>query len=112
MCDYETIESVNDDLYHNLRELVRMPFFKYFQVSKFISPYLVRIARSHILCIGSQVDLYRECPFWVDNGSCMSRDCGVTTVDEVTAHFVYLALKTSLIRAIRARYQKDGEQLH
>jgi len=59
MCDYETIESVNDDLYHNLRELVQTPFFKYFQV-----------------------DLYRECPFWEDNGSCMNRECGITTVDE------------------------------
>lgn len=32
MCDYETVESVNEELYNNLSELVRLPFFKYFQV--------------------------------------------------------------------------------
>ncbi|KAF7981891.1 hypothetical protein HWV62_31473 [Athelia sp. TMB] len=59
LCDYESIESVNEDLFHNLKELVHTPFFKYFQV-----------------------DLYRECPFWEDYGACMNRDCGITTVDE------------------------------
>ncbi|KAH7908468.1 hypothetical protein BJ138DRAFT_1068768 [Hygrophoropsis aurantiaca] len=59
MCHYETIESVNDELYNNLQELVRTPFFKFFQV-----------------------DLYRECPFWQENGFCMNRECGITTVDE------------------------------
>ena len=32
-CDYESIESVNQDLFNNLNELVKTPFFKYFQVS-------------------------------------------------------------------------------
>jgi ERO1-like protein beta len=32
MCDYETVESVSDELYLNLHELVHTPFFKYFQV--------------------------------------------------------------------------------
>jgi hypothetical protein len=32
MCDYETVESVNDELFNKLSELVRLPFFKYFQV--------------------------------------------------------------------------------
>jgi hypothetical protein len=32
MCDYETIESVNDELFSNLSVLVHMPFFRYFQV--------------------------------------------------------------------------------
>lgn len=32
MCDYETIESVNDELFGNMSELVNMPFFRYFQV--------------------------------------------------------------------------------
>lgn len=59
LCDYETIESVNGELYNALGELVQMPFFKYFQV-----------------------DLYRECPFWQENGFCMNRECGITTVDE------------------------------
>ncbi|OAX41080.1 endoplasmic oxidoreductin-1 [Rhizopogon vinicolor AM-OR11-026] len=59
LCDYETIESVNGELYNTLSELVRTPFFKYFQV-----------------------DLYRECPYWQENGFCMNRECGITTVDE------------------------------
>ncbi|KAJ7772583.1 hypothetical protein DFH07DRAFT_802407 [Mycena maculata] len=59
LCDYETVESVNDRLYANLHELVQMPFFKYFQV-----------------------DLYRECPFWSDDGSCSDPGCAITSVDE------------------------------
>ncbi|KAF9454025.1 endoplasmic oxidoreductin-1 [Macrolepiota fuliginosa MF-IS2] len=59
LCDYETIESVNDDLFNNLSDLVRMPFFRYFQV-----------------------DLYRECPFWPSNGLCSDPGCAITTVDE------------------------------
>ncbi|KAG9220719.1 hypothetical protein CCMSSC00406_0003818 [Pleurotus cornucopiae] len=58
-CDYETVESVNVDLFANLKELVRLPFFKYFQV-----------------------DLYRECPFWEVPGSCKDIQCAITTVDE------------------------------
>ncbi|KAG6866721.1 hypothetical protein C0991_011380 [Blastosporella zonata] len=58
-CDYETLESVNDELFTNLSDLVHLPFFKYFQV-----------------------DLYRECPFWNEYGSCMDPGCAITTVDE------------------------------
>ncbi|KAG8213730.1 endoplasmic reticulum oxidoreductin 1 [Butyriboletus roseoflavus] len=29
-----------------------------------------------------KVDLYRECPYWQENGFCMNRECGITTVDE------------------------------
>lgn len=32
MCNYESIESVNDELYRELHELVQTPFFKYFRV--------------------------------------------------------------------------------
>ncbi|KAF8236586.1 endoplasmic oxidoreductin [Tricholoma matsutake] len=59
MCDYETMESVNEELFNHLSELVRLPFFKYFRV-----------------------DLYRECPFWSDHGSCSDIGCAITTVDE------------------------------
>jgi hypothetical protein len=37
MCDYETMESVNDELFSNLSELVEKPFFRYFQVSTYHS---------------------------------------------------------------------------
>ncbi|KAF8904497.1 hypothetical protein CPB84DRAFT_1845438 [Gymnopilus junonius] len=59
MCDYETIESVNEDLFGNISELVDKPFFRYFQV-----------------------DLYRECPFWPDDGYCNEPGCAITSVDE------------------------------
>lgn len=32
LCDYETIESVNDELFKELHALVETPFFKYFRV--------------------------------------------------------------------------------
>ncbi|EIW63321.1 endoplasmic oxidoreductin [Trametes versicolor FP-101664 SS1] len=58
-CNYESIESVTDDLYNELHSLVETPFFKFFRV-----------------------DLYRDCPYWQENGLCMNRECGITTVDE------------------------------
>jgi len=58
-CDYETIESVTETLYDHLHELVETPFFRYYRV-----------------------DLYRDCPFWSENGFCMNRECGISTVDE------------------------------
>lgn len=60
LCNYESVESVNSELHRSLDELVHAPFFKYFRT-----------------------DLYRECPFWQENGFCMNRECGITTVDEV-----------------------------
>ena len=38
-----------------------------------------------MLSVCLQVDLYRECPFWQEDGSCMNRACGVETTDEVSA---------------------------
>lgn len=32
-CDYEMIESVNEELFNNLSDLVKTPFFRYFQAS-------------------------------------------------------------------------------
>ena len=66
LCDFESVESVNKVLHTSLAELVKAPFFKYFRT-----------------------DLYRECPFWQENGFCMNRECGITTVDEVWT-FVYV----------------------
>ncbi|KAM6502014.1 hypothetical protein JOM56_001991 [Amanita muscaria] len=59
LCDFESVDSVNEELYGNLSKLVGLPFFKYFRV-----------------------DLYRECPFWPDDGSCNDIRCAITTVDE------------------------------
>lgn len=57
MCDFETVESVNSDLYSNLSELVRMPFFKYFQVCLIRNLALILIPMISLTprstCIGS-----------------------------------------------------------
>ncbi|GMK56213.1 hypothetical protein CspeluHIS016_0300530 [Cutaneotrichosporon spelunceum] len=58
-CAYETIETLNKDLFPALDSLVREPFFRHYKV-----------------------DLYKECPFWRENGLCMNRACGVETIDE------------------------------
>jgi hypothetical protein len=56
---YETVEALNADLYPKLHRLVQYPFFRHYKV-----------------------DLYRECPFWYENGFCMNRACGVEAADE------------------------------
>ncbi|GAA5907739.1 hypothetical protein JCM5296_007457 [Sporobolomyces johnsonii] len=58
-CDYETVETVNQDLFDRLHGLVATPYFRY-----------------------HKVDLYKECPFWQEEGSCMNRACGVETTEE------------------------------
>jgi len=60
-CDYEDLESVNEDLFDNLHSLVTRPFFKYFHV-----------------------DLFRECPFWEENTMCLNENCSVDNVNEVS----------------------------
>ncbi|KAF8894054.1 endoplasmic oxidoreductin-1 [Infundibulicybe gibba] len=59
LCDYETVESVNEELHSSLSSLVKTPFFKYFQV-----------------------DLYRDCPFWPEHGYCSDPGCAINTLDE------------------------------
>ncbi|GHJ88695.1 hypothetical protein NliqN6_5097 [Naganishia liquefaciens] len=59
LCAYETIETLNKELYPTLHDLVTSDFFRHYKV-----------------------DLFRECPFWYENGFCMNRDCGVETADE------------------------------
>ncbi|KAE9402456.1 endoplasmic reticulum oxidoreductin 1 [Gymnopus androsaceus JB14] len=59
LCDYETIESVNNNLGENLQILLQVPFFKYVQM-----------------------ELYRGCPFWEDDGMCMELTCSIEHVDE------------------------------
>ncbi|GAA5824471.1 hypothetical protein JCM11251_000437 [Rhodosporidiobolus azoricus] len=58
-CDFETVESVNHDLFERVHQLVATPYFRY-----------------------HKVDLFKECPFWSEDGSCMNRACGVETTDE------------------------------
>lgn len=57
------MEALNKDLFPAIHELVTHPFFRYYKV-----------------------DLYRECPFWSDNGGfCMNRACAVEEADEVSS---------------------------
>lgn len=58
-CLYETVEILNSDLYPVLQKLVDFPFFRHYKV-----------------------DLFRECPFWYENGFCMNRACGVEAANE------------------------------
>ncbi|GAA5936261.1 hypothetical protein JCM3775_006447 [Rhodotorula graminis] len=58
-CDYETVESVNEELFGRLHDLVATPYFRY-----------------------HKVDLAKECPYWEEDGSCMNRACSVETTGE------------------------------
>ncbi|KAG8834481.1 hypothetical protein FRC17_008537 [Serendipita sp. 399] len=58
-CNYETVESVNDDLFDLLHQIVGTPFFRYYKV-----------------------DLYKECPFWDNGDKCSSIDCVIQAVEE------------------------------
>ncbi|GAA5948755.1 hypothetical protein JCM3765_004996 [Sporobolomyces pararoseus] len=62
-CDFEQIETVNFNLFTKLHKLVSTRYFRY-----------------------HKVDLYKECPFWNEQGSCMNRACGVETLDQQEDH--------------------------
>jgi hypothetical protein len=64
-CDFETVEaSLNTPAFFStLEQLVATRYFRYYKV-----------------------DLFRDCPFWNENGLCMNRACGVETVGEVSGH--------------------------
>ncbi|CAE6478025.1 unnamed protein product [Rhizoctonia solani] len=77
LCDFETVESVNSKLFGQLADLVTTPFFKYFKV-----------------------DLYRGCPFWEDDGFCVMRECGVTSVDESEVPEMWRAAALSKVQGL------------
>ncbi|XP_058069780.1 endoplasmic reticulum oxidoreductin-1-like [Magnolia sinica] len=59
-CDYETVDTLNEEVLHPvLQELVTTPFFRYFKVK-----------------------LWCDCPFWLDDGMCRLRDCSVCECPE------------------------------
>ncbi|CAG8487719.1 7759_t:CDS:10 [Ambispora gerdemannii] len=76
-CDYETVDRINADIYPKLHELIKTDFFKYYKLN-----------------------LFKECPFWIENGQCMNRACSVETMDKTDIPDIYKsdvlgALKTS-----------------
>ncbi|KAI9308373.1 endoplasmic reticulum Oxidoreductin 1-domain-containing protein [Cunninghamella echinulata] len=58
-CDFQSVESIQGNTFSKIQDLVRTKFFKYYKLN-----------------------LWRECPFWNDDGLCMNRDCNVETIDE------------------------------
>lgn len=58
--DYESVEKMNDhDIFERLDRLRKTRYFRYFMV-----------------------DLFKECPFWNDDGLCMNRACTVERMNE------------------------------
>ncbi|WFD32553.1 endoplasmic oxidoreductin-1 [Malassezia sp. CBS 17886] len=58
--DYESVEALNDrHIFDKLDALCKTSYFRYFLV-----------------------DLFRDCPFWVDDGLCMNRACAVEKMNE------------------------------
>ncbi|CAO1632289.1 unnamed protein product [Sympodiomycopsis kandeliae] len=76
-CDFETVEkSLNTPrFFKTLDELVKTNYFRYYKV-----------------------DLYKDCPFWVDNGLCMNRACTVEKASEDEIPEEYRASTLSDVR--------------
>ncbi|KAI8868282.1 endoplasmic reticulum oxidoreductin 1 [Ramicandelaber brevisporus] len=53
-CDYEDVESINNEIRPMLRQLTEMPFFRYYTIQ-----------------------LYKDCPFWVEEMACNNPQCSV-----------------------------------
>ncbi|KAL1705002.1 hypothetical protein EV121DRAFT_204574 [Schizophyllum commune] len=85
LCDYETVESVTEQLYSDLHELVSKPFFKYFRA-----------------------DLYRECPFWPDDGQCNEAGCGITSLDESDVPEKFRAKALSQVSSVSEVHKLPG----
>ncbi|PLW16586.1 hypothetical protein PCANC_15001 [Puccinia coronata f. sp. avenae] len=58
-CDFETVDDVNRKLHSEISSAVQLPIFRY-----------------------HKVDLYRECPFWSEDGLCGNRACAVDELDQ------------------------------
>ncbi|GAA97420.1 uncharacterized protein L969DRAFT_87363 [Mixia osmundae IAM 14324] len=58
-CDFQSVEATNAALAQRLEAVTKTDAMKFWKV-----------------------DLYKECPFWREDGSCMNRACGVETTDE------------------------------
>ncbi|KAG9096668.1 hypothetical protein FRC06_008438 [Ceratobasidium sp. 370] len=84
LCDFETVEGMNNRLFGQLADLVTTPFFKYFRA-----------------------DLYRDCPFWEDDGKCAMRECGVTSVDESEIPEAWRAAALSKVQGLSEESRKS-----
>ncbi|CAD6893310.1 unnamed protein product [Tilletia laevis] len=78
-CDFETVEALNDEFFNSLQRLVQTPYFRYYKI-----------------------DLFRECPFWNENGFCMNRACGVEQADETEVPDQYRISQLSSVASLDA----------
>ncbi|KAG0143052.1 hypothetical protein CROQUDRAFT_135177 [Cronartium quercuum f. sp. fusiforme G11] len=58
-CHFETIDELNRRLHSQLNQAVQQPIFRF-----------------------HKVDLYRQCPFWYEDGACGNRACAVNELDQ------------------------------
>lgn len=70
------MEQVNDDLAAKLDEIIQLPFFRY-----------------------QKVNLFPECAFWQEDGSCMNRACAVQETDEVRLHSLLFNIRLTPLRS-------------
>jgi hypothetical protein len=84
-CDFETVDDVNRKLHSEISSAVQLPIFRYHKVAPLCltCPFAVRTFPYNLHVLLSQVDLYRECPFWSEDGLCGNRACAVDELDQV-----------------------------
>ncbi|KAI9478755.1 MAG: endoplasmic reticulum oxidoreductin 1 [Benjaminiella poitrasii] len=58
-CDYQSIESIQSDVFNKIQDLTRTKFFRHYRAN-----------------------LWKDCPFWNEEALCTNRDCSVATTDE------------------------------
>ncbi|KAL0076040.1 endoplasmic reticulum Oxidoreductin 1-domain-containing protein [Phycomyces blakesleeanus] len=58
-CDFQSVEDMQRGIFDKIQDLVKTRFFRYYKLN-----------------------LWRECPFWDEDGLCMNKDCSVETTDE------------------------------
>ncbi|KAI9029577.1 endoplasmic reticulum Oxidoreductin 1-domain-containing protein [Phycomyces nitens] len=58
-CDFQSVEDMQRGIFDKIQDLVKTKFFRYYKLN-----------------------LWRECPFWDEDGLCMNKDCSVETTDE------------------------------
>ncbi|KAI3925467.1 hypothetical protein MKW92_051364 [Papaver armeniacum] len=86
-CDYETVDSLNEEVLNPLlQELVTTPFFRYFKVK-----------------------LWCDCPFWPDDGMCRLRDCSVCECEENEFPEIFKKPGTNFISRFDNPWTSDDE---
>lgn len=86
--DYESVEQVNDAfMFKKLDELRRTKYFRYFLV-----------------------DLFKDCPFWADDGLCMNRACAVERMNETDVPEEFRTMRLSEVHRSHEDTQEGKAQ--